>query len=242
MNKFFQAILDGVTRIRRADDPKYRWYSLRRGGMQRNGFFVDDTDRILFWLDKTAHGYVLDKERAQQILKMRQLWAYPLLTIGFSLTLIPLLGGRNRFARTYEGYDGYLSVSYKKSIWLQEYFSESGFVALGLIISFIVFRGIRAIYRRWKIIRIVAGCEIVDCEMPRPDILKPSERVTWPLWSKLLFCVLLLSSLTWLLNVMQTSEHLGNQLVAGGLGLALLYYIVRGIIWQLEGVRWNDVQ
>lgn len=49
----------------------YRWYSLRPGGKQEDGFFVDSLGRILYWPAKKAPGYVVNVETAESIRAIR---------------------------------------------------------------------------------------------------------------------------------------------------------------------------
>ncbi|MGB9152667.1 MAG: hypothetical protein WCD70_06230 [Alphaproteobacteria bacterium] len=45
----------------------YGWYSVKEGGRQGNGFFVNSKNQILYWPKKKAPGYIVDSKTAEEI-------------------------------------------------------------------------------------------------------------------------------------------------------------------------------
>jgi len=214
---------------------KYGWLTDLRGGWQQNGFFIDSTNRILFWPRKKSPGYVVDEDTAGEIIAAQ----HKSTNLGY-FTIIPLL------------------LIWPFSQWISQmlyadvsaYFSRYGLLATvvgalvaGISIALLIFDRLFFAPKRGRALQeLLINSPQVHERRPAAEYLKPSEaNNAGPIryWLTVLF--ILATSVGLLLWALPPVALIGDQAVRALSGLISLLFVVFLIWRQLTSLRKQDV-
>ena len=146
----------------------YGWLGVQEIAHQRIGFFVDEDNRILYWRNKRAPGYVLDFETADQLLSF--LHSSKRMEKTFSILLISLMIC--------------LSILHEDIYpYVSDYFSLDGNYFLSLtLIGLVPLMGAYSIIQRFfdhilfpEVYVMLQNGQQINVPRPKPYYLKRSE-------------------------------------------------------------------
>lgn len=146
----------------------YGWLTLEDGGTQQAGFFIDESNRILYWPEKEAPGYVVDEETAVKIMAIENPALSAAAVINIVVCLVMLEGSRRGAHLLYPHFVDVFSPA-----------------TLTLVVMFLILGGYLAVVLPWLLARnrsrkvhrvtpILSLSPQVAVPRPKPQKLRPS--------------------------------------------------------------------
>jgi hypothetical protein len=145
---------------------EYAWLTLEGCGDQETGFFVDENDRILYWPEEEAPGFVVNLETAEILCNLQFTWGKwggMALGVGIAICIVLL----------------FFSGSYYSLV--DRYFSEDVWPIASVCVFFylwvlLVFIFVPYFKRKAtnRVLEVLRDSEQLEEVSPKPQFLKPS--------------------------------------------------------------------
>lgn len=214
----------------------YGWFSLEHRAGQKDGFFIDDANRILFWPTKAAPGHVIDKDTAVKLVNVRRKsssWIYIFVIPGVLIYPLSQWFGHMAYAD------------------LQHHFSRDGlflgFIGLQLmallILLFLLDHLLSSPKKRARIAELLSASAQIHEPRPPAQHLKPSNKPgSSPVKYWLVVVGFLAAGAGLLYWALPPEKLIGDQVLKIVPGMTLLFLAALLAYVEMSGVTEHDIR